>query len=249
MKKVLLASLLAAVGSANAAVVTLDDFSVAQAAVVDTTVGGTAPSSTVAIGGGVNRTITVDLLQPNVPNLSAGAAASAGVAGEFQVNNGSGSGGVGANSNVTLAWTFANSVLAGIPVTYAQVVMESTFFNSGTPLGPITGSLGSQTRGRTDAGQYVWTVTPSQLAAGQTLSLLFQGTAGWDFSANLLNLQYTCVQGVGSNGGTVATDATIFDAARNADGCTPTRVPLPGTVALLGIGMLGVAAVRRFKRA
>jgi hypothetical protein len=246
MKKVLLASLLAAVGSANAGTITLDDFSVAQAAVVDTTVGGSAPSSTQAIGGGVTRTITVDLLQPDVPNLSVGAAASAEVSGnQFNVSNGSGQGGIGANSNVTLAWTFANSVLGSLPVTYAQVVMDATFLNPGTPMGDVTGTLGAQTRGRTTAGQYVWAVNPANLAAGSTLSLLFQGTPGWDFSANLLRLQYSCVPNATA---TTAGTPTPRDAFTN-DGCTPTRVPLPGTVALLGIGMLGVAAARRFKRA
>jgi PEP-CTERM motif len=251
MKKLLIAAAIAATGSAQAGVVTLDNFSVGQGPVIDATTTNGAQSGVQAIGGGVTRTITVELLQPaNANPLSQGA--ESGVSGNrFYVSNGSGDGTTVANSNVTLAWSFASGVLSGLnPITYAQLVMDTVADSAGVS-NQVTGSLGSQVRGVTSSSQMIWNVSPAALTTGGTISLLFQGNPGWDFSGKLLSAQYTCANNPGSIGvdGLIANFAATVTGTGYNDGCTPTRVPLPGTVALLGIGMLGVAGVRRFKRA
>jgi hypothetical protein len=253
MKKIILASLLAAVGAANAGTITLDDFTVASS-VVDTTANAVAATSgAVAISAGT-RTTTVNLLAPTGSFLNNSDAAVASIGGGLlSMNNGTGNINGGSNSEINLAYNLNAGLTSGLnAITYAQVSMNVIFADPGQPSGAglPSGSIGAQTRAATTGGSMIWTLSPSLLTTGGSFAIQFLGNPGWDMSASLLSIQYTCASaGLPGTGQTLASNSGLFGSSNNADSCTPTKVPLPGTVALLGIGMLGVAAARRAKRA
>jgi hypothetical protein len=63
------------------------------------------------------------------------------------------------------------------------------------------------------------------------------GSFAWNQRNSDVNLQVRCTSGTGANGPATSTGE-----------CTTGRVPVPGTIALLGLGMLAAAGSRRFKR-
>jgi PEP-CTERM motif len=162
-----------------------------------------------------NRSISSNLLTALVP-VSNSVEVAGGV---FDVANGSGE-----DSEVTVDWAIAAGLIpagATNPTFLFQVVLSDgnptsvDFSIGGTSLG--TFAIPANT---SNAAINVGPVDPALFNAGGQLQLRANGAVGWDLTLDAFGLQFT-------------------------DPTGPTPTPLPGTLALLGLGCLALGLRRR----
>jgi hypothetical protein len=157
--------------------------------------------------------------------------------------------GLGAFTADTGDVTTATTITAGAPNFAAFVQLDNIGVTAGLPiilapdpLGVTLGSVFTKTF-TTPLGTFVETLTVTKVEAGATdRSLLAVGTivqtvgAGFDPTTVYWSASYTQNAGPGSQINGSFNNSTV-----------PPSVPEPGTLALLGLGLIGLGAARRRK--
>jgi hypothetical protein len=221
----LLALALLGCTSSFAAVITVDDFEIAQAEVF-VPINQPGQVSSNSVSGGTywtSRDLSV------VRTLGAAGSASTSLVqitdsgsdatGQLIINNPS-----GAASATTLTWTF-NAALQAIIASASSVsfTIESTSQDTGSVT--ISGA-GSAVRTVSSTTSIIDVLNLGPGAASP-YTLRFTTGANVDTTFDNLKLNYTC-----------ATGSTL---GRTGVCVPPTQVPLPGSLALLGLGLIGLA--------
>jgi PEP-CTERM motif len=221
----LLALALLASTSSFAAVITVDDFEIAQAEVFSPA-GGVSSNS---VGGGAywsSRDLLVVRTSGTITSASTSLVqivdSGSDATGQLIINNPA-----GASSDTTLTWTF-NAALQAIIASASNILftLESTSQDVGTVTISGTGAAVRTVASRTSVIEVL------NLGPGATSPYSLRFSTGKDVDSTFDNLKmtYSC-----ATGSTLNTDTGV---------CTrPTPVPVPGSLALLGLGLLGL--VRR----
>ena len=203
--------------SAQAAVIVLDDFTLGQAVNV------AGSPSTVTNGTNFsNRTVSLTSTGSNVfnPSVVIGPTTVGGVAGNYlQIN--------GANQSAyttSITWNFNATVLAALANSTWSIDMQQVFLDE-------TVTVGGNLRTASNTGTTVNLGSGNGTGTLNPFSVTFAAAINSDSTWSLLNATYTC-----NTGFTLQTNGTC---GRNA------TVPEPGTIALLGLGLLGAGALRR----
>lgn len=216
-KLALVAVAAAASFGAQAAVITLDDFTLNQVV----TVSG-SPS---LAGAGTNftqRSVSISAPASNAvnPNIVIGTNTVGGVVGNYlQISGGNAS---AYTSSVT--WTFNSTVLAALANSTWAIELNQVFLDE-------TVTVGGNLRTSAQTGTNV-TLASGSGAFANPFSVTFASAINADSTWSLLKATYTC-----NTGFTLTDNGTC--------GRNTTTVPEPGTIALLGLGLLGAGALRR----
>jgi PEP-CTERM motif len=228
MKLKLAAGILAIAASvtAQAGTITLDGFDVVQAAVFTSGATVQSAAATGTISAYVNsRTLSIQGVAGNSPTNGSYAQV---IGGLLDINNGSFT-----QSTVTVGWDLNVAQLSAAltDASFFQIVIRQNTLDAGSVV------VGGSARSNSTNGQNI------VLASGTTLAgvanpflATFVSTVNADSTWEFVGLEYSCRAGATS----------INDADRAGGSCArPANVPLPATVALLGLGFLGFGAARR----
>jgi hypothetical protein len=130
--------------------------------------------------------------------------------------------------NVTWAWS---SALTSLFANASNVkLMLAVFSNNGEPSTTNNSSNPAPVGGVIAAGTSTLTYNLGTL--GSSFSLDFNGQPAWDLSLRSLTVEGDCNAGYAAGTG-------------NAANTCVRQVPVPGSVALLGLGLIGLAGLRR----
>ncbi len=221
--KLLAGSVLAAFSvAASAGEIILDDFGIAQPVARST-------------GAAVTTTLNTTTQAFTKRDLTA-VADTGGVAGEVGVSSLirggllSISNDVGVTSTTTVSWTLDfTKILAAVgSASFFEIAIAATSLDQG---GVGVSAAGSAVRTYTGPGRFV---LYSGGSVPNPFTVTFASAVAVDSTWDAVFLTYTCA-------GTVIRDADRIGSAK----CGTTAVPVPGSVALLGLGLLGLAALRR----
>jgi hypothetical protein len=216
----------AAAFGAQAGTIILDDFSLVQNAVF--TSGTTLQTS--GASGTVSQYVNSRTL--NITGVAGNSPASNGsyvqvLGGVLEISNG-----VASASRVDVSWNLNATALSAAlaNATFFQIIVRQVSLDSGTV------TVGGSARTNSTNGQNIVLASASSLVGLNPFTTTFSSTNNADSTWEFVGLEFSCRAGASS----------INDADRNGGACTPaTNVPLPGTVALLGLGLLGAGALRR----
>ena len=215
-KIAILALAVSASFASQAAVITLDDFTLNQSVNVAGSV------STVGAGTNfTNRSISLTSVSSNAfnPNVVIGTNSVNGVTGNYLQISGSN----GSAYTTSVTWNFNATVLAALANSTWSIDMNQVFVDE-------TVTVGGNLRTSANTGTSVNLGTGNGTGSLNPFSVTFNAAINSDSTWSLLKATYNCNQGFTlTEGGTCA---------RNA-------VPEPGTIALLGLGLLGAGALRR----
>ncbi len=217
--KLLAGSVLAAFSvAASAGEIILDDFGLAQAEARST---GAAVTTSLSPAG---QAFTKRDLTAKVDSGTR-AVTSVIEAGVLSISND-----VGVVSTTTVSWTldFAKILAAVGPASFFEISIAATSLDQG---GVGVSAAGSAVRTYTAPGRFV---LYSGGSVPNPFTVTFASAAAVDSTWDAVFLTYTC-------SGTTITAGDRTGSAK----CGTTAVPVPGSVALLGLGLLGLAALRR----
>lgn len=218
----LLALALLSCTSSFAAVITVDDFEVSQSIVSNPT----GVSSNSVTGGAywtsralsITRTggVSSSLNDASVSMINAG-----NNSGQLVINNPT-----GVSSDTTLVWNF-NAALQAIIASATNIVF--TIDSTSQDVGSVTVASATGSAVRTTAGQTsILQVLVLGPGASSPYSLAFRTGSNVDTTFDNLRMQYSCATGTNLNEQTGV--------------CTPpAQVPVPGSLALLGLGLIALA--------
>ena len=202
--------------ASQAAVITLDDFTLSQAVNVS--------NSPLTVGAGTNftsREVTLTSAASNSfnPNVIIGTNSVNGVTGNYLQISGSN----GSAYTTSITWNFNAIVLAALANATWSIDMNQVFVDE-------TVTVGGNMRTSANTGTTVNLGSGSGTGTLNPFSVTFNAAINSDSTWSLLQATYNCNQGFTlTEGGT----------------CASTSVPEPGTIALLGLGLLGAGALRR----
>lgn len=202
--------------ASQAAVITLDDFTLNQAVTVANSV------STVGAGTNfTNRSVSLTSPASNAlnPNVTIGTNTVNGTTGNYLQISGSN----GSAYTTSITWNFNAIVLAALANSTWSIDMNQVFVDE-------TVTVGGNMRTSANTGTNVNLGSGNGTSTLNPFSITFNAAINSDSTWSLLQATYTCNRGFSlTQGGT----------------CAPTSVPEPGTIALLGLGLLGAGALRR----
>jgi PEP-CTERM motif len=222
--KLLAGSVLAALSAVSgAAEIVLDDFGLAQSEARVTGVGPAVTTTLLNPGGGFTKRDITNKVDSGTRSSSALVEG-----GIFSISND-----VGVASTTTVSWTLDLSKIAAAigSASFLEVAIISTGIDQG---GVNVSAAGSAVRTFNAPGRFV---LYSGAAVANPFTVTFASAAAVDSTWDAVVLAYTCT-------GTTITDAQRGAGAGSAK-CGTAAVPVPGSVALLGLGLLGLAALRR----
>jgi hypothetical protein len=136
----------------------------------------------------------------------------------------------GVTSTTTVSWTldFAKILAAVGPASFFEISIAATAIDQG---GVDVSAAGSAVRNFSGAGRFL---LYSGGSVPNPFTVTFRAGASVDSEWDAVFLTYTCA------GSTITTSDRVGSAK-----CGTATVPVPGSVALLGLGLLGLAALRR----
>lgn len=210
--------LLLAIGSvgAQAGTILLDDFSLNQAIIAAPPL----PSTSVSGAGTAfaSRTLSFSAVTGSVGTNQLEV-----TGGSFYINTGGAS-----SSTASVSWLLnAATVTALTGATWFTVTLEQQAVDAGTVT--VGGNL------RTTGGNGTFAVV-NRAVLGNPFAITFESTVNADSRWDNAVITFSCRVG--------AREVSEAD-ARQQGGCPSTNVPEPGTIALLGLGLLGAGALRR----
>jgi hypothetical protein len=216
---------IAAAFGAQAGTIILDSFDVVQEAV--NTAGASTQSAKLATGISSyvdSRSLSITGVTTNSPT---GGSYTQVIGGVLDINNGSFT-----QSTVNVGWQLNGAALTAAlaNATFFQIVINQRSLDAGTV------TVGGSARSNTTNGQNIVLASGSSLAAVPNPFLAtFTSSVNADSTWEFVGLEFSCRAG--------ATSINADDRAGGA--CATTNVPEPGTMALLGLGLLGAGALRR----
>jgi PEP-CTERM motif len=217
--KLLAGSVLAAFSvAATAGEIILDDFGLAQAEARST---GAAVTTT------LNSTTQAFTKRDLTAKVDTGTRAVTSVieGGSLSISND-----VGVTSTTTVSWTLDfTKILAAVgTASFFEIAIAATSLDQG---GVGVSAAGSAVRTYTGPGRFI---LYSGGSVPNPFTVTFASAVAVDSTWDAVFLTYTCA-------GTTIRDSDRIGSAK----CGTTAVPVPGSVALLGLGLLGLAALRR----
>jgi hypothetical protein len=216
----------AAAFGAQAGTITLDSFDVVQAAVNTNGAAVVTAAATGTISAYVNsRTLSIEGVASNSPTNGSYAQVIGGV---LDINNGSFT-----QSTTTVGWALNGAALTAAlaNATFFQIVIRQATLDAGSV------TVGGSARTNSTNGQNIVLASGTSLAGVPNPFLAtFASSVNADSTWEFVGLEYSCRAGAKS----------IDDSDRVGSApCATTNVPEPGTIALLGLGLLGAGALRR----
>lgn len=218
MKKNLIAlALLAVAGASHAGAYIVDDFNTGAQNISQDVVAGTPVESTVT-----ERVLSIIKTAGDDGDVAKARVNT--TAGKLSVSNDS-----GVNSTVGVSWNLAAGV---VPLNVLDVsFLFKIILSDGNPTDIAftlngTNIYSSAIPGNTSNTDKTFTLDPALISAGGVLALTLNGAPGWDLELDAFGISWT-------------------------DPVTPPNppapIPEPASMALMGLGALGLAAVRRRK--